>query len=85
MAQCPVILCLTFGPVDCEGPALVVGDVEGDGVAALAAAEVGQVAGVDAVVGAQVGVCKMRTKLDLANNMVLYFMVWARDPRETRL
>ena len=48
---------LTFGPVDCEGPALVIGDVEGDGVAALAAAEVGQVARVHAVVGVQVGVC----------------------------
>ena len=49
---------LTFGPVDCEGPALVIGDVEGDGVAALAAAEVGQVARVHTVVGVQVGVCK---------------------------
>ena len=51
---------LTFCPVDCECPALVVGDVEGDGVAALAAAEVGQVARVHAVVGVQVGVCNMK-------------------------
>ena len=43
--------------MDCEGPALVVSDVEGDGVAALAAAEVGQVARVHTVVGVQVGVC----------------------------
>ena len=60
---------LTFCPLEAEGPALVVGDEEGDGVAALAAAEVGQVARVDAVVGAQVGVCK-RTTLDLANNVL---------------
>ena len=61
IAKMPSVLCLlTFGPVDCECPALVVGDVEGEGVAALAAAEVRQVARVHPVVGVKVGVCNMK-------------------------
>ena len=52
----------TFDSLDAEGPALVVGDEQGDAVAPLAAAEVSQVAGVDAVSGAEVGVCKGRAQ-----------------------
>jgi hypothetical protein len=54
--------------LEAEGPALVVVDQEGDGVAALSGGVVSEVARVDAVVGLQVGVCEEGGMRDESNN-----------------
>lgn len=76
-----LILTVMFSSLEAESFAVIVINVKRDSVAALAPGEVGQVPGVDAIVGLEVGVCKInqsKFKLDSSFffSLSLYTLNW---------